>query len=142
MLECLRRHHRLQTLVLGLLAVLWLAALTSGAQVRMVLPLLSHAAGANTSMADMGYCGLLPQASELAAWLGEDAALDEYSASAHSPACLMCIALATPGQVRSTLYRPPLLAGLLLPGNPSATPQGWLAQSPLPARGPPLLLRG
>lgn len=139
MLERLRRHHRLQTLVLGLFAALWLVALTSGAQIRMVLPLLGHAAATSTSMADMGYCGMVPQASELMAWLGEDAAPDEHSASAHTPACLLCIALAAPGQVRSTLYRPPLLAGLRLPGNPGAAPRGWLAQAPLPARGPPLL---
>jgi len=139
MLERLRCRHRLQTWVLGLFAALWLVALSSGAQVRAVLPLLGNAAAASASMAEMGYCGMAPQTGELLAWLGEDAAPEEHGASAHTPACLLCIALAAPGQLRPTLYRPPLLGGLRLPGNPGAAPRGWLAQAPLPARGPPLL---
>ncbi len=141
MLERLRRHHRLQTCVLGLFAALWLVALTSGAQIRDgAAP--AGPCGDRRRHGGMGYCGMAPQASELMAWLGEDAAPDEHSASAHTPACLLCIALAAPGQVRSTVYRPPLLAGLRLPGNPGAAPRGWLAQAPLPARGPPLLPHG
>ena len=79
-------------------------------------------------------------ADEWAAWLGEDPGADPPSTtSAPSPACLLCIALAAPQEVRTSAYRPPLLAGLRLPGNPGAAPQGWLAQAPLPARGPPRL---
>lgn len=138
MLARLRRHHRLHAWVLGLFVALWLVALSSGGQVRSLLPLLGNG-GSGISMADMGYCGMAPQADEWAAWLGEDAPANERSATqAHSPACLLCVALAAPEQVRSTAYRPPLLAGgLRLPGNPGAAPQGWLAQAPLPARGPP-----
>lgn len=141
MFECLRRRHRhLRTWVLGLFAALWLVALSSATPTRMALPLLANGGQASFSMAEMGFCGMPPQADEWAAWLGEDPGADPSSPpSAHSPACLLCIALAAPQEVRTSAYRPPLLAGLRLPGNPGAAPQGWLAQAPLPARGPPRL---
>ena len=112
MFECLRRRHRhLRTWVLGLFAALWLVALSSAAPTRMVLPLLANGAQASFSMAEMGFCGMPPQSDEWAAWLGEDPGADPPSTtSAHSPACLLCIALATPQEVRTSAYRPPLLA--------------------------------
>ena len=141
MFECLRRRHRhLRTWVLGLFAALWLVALSSAAPTRMALPLLANGGQASFSMAEMGFCGMPPQADEWAAWLGEDPGADPSSPpSAHSPACLLCIALAAPGPLRLPLYRPPLLGALPLLGNPDAPLHGWLAQAPLPARGPPLL---
>ena len=70
MFECLRRRHRhLRTWVLGLFAALWLVALSSAAPTRMVLPLLANGAQASFSMAEMGFCGMPPQADEWAAWL-------------------------------------------------------------------------
>lgn len=139
MLERLRHHPRLHSWVLGLFAALWLTALFSGAQVRAVLPLLGGP-GAAASMAEMGYCGMAPSLDELRAWFGQEPPADaDGPANAHTPACLLCIAMAAPGPLRLPLYRPPLLGALPLLGNPDAPLHGWLAQAPLPARGPPLL---
>ena len=139
MFECLRRRHRhLRTWVLGLFAALWLVAPSSAAPTRMVLPLLANGAQASFSMAEMGFCGMPPQADEWAAWLGEDPGADPPSTpSAHSPACLLCIALATPPALALAALRPP--APRVHPAQRSRAPAvaAWRAQAPLPPRGPP-----
>ncbi len=145
MLQRLRQHHTLRTWVLGVFAALWLVALASGNQVRMVLPLLHSASTATSSaeMAGMAYCGAMPTQAELTEWLvaADDGAAspdDAASSSAHSPACLLCIALAAPQTRSSVLYRPPQLGWYTAQGNPSASAWGQEAAAPLPARGPPV----
>lgn len=136
MFECLRRRHRhLRTWVLGLFAALWLVALSSAAPTRMALPLLANGGQASFSMAEMGFCGMPPQADEWAAWLGEDPGADPPSTpSAHSPACLLCIALATPGSAHQRL--PPALAGGLAPaGQPRRSTPGLARPGPPASAG-------
>ncbi|AVP56374.1 DUF2946 family protein [Pulveribacter suum] len=119
MLERIRHHRRLGTVVLMLVALAWLAALLAGAQVRQALA---------ASHADALYevCSAAPQAASGA------------PGSHHAdPQCLLCLALGTPPALALAALRPPAPQTRRVPTGRTATVPVWRAQAPLPARGPP-----
>ncbi len=85
-------------------------ALSCGGPTRMVLPCWPMESASSAS-AEMGFCGMPPQADEWAGLAGRRPGSDPIQ---HPPAptpraCLLCIALATPQEVRTSAY-PPALA--------------------------------
>jgi hypothetical protein len=126
MLERVRRNRSFAALVTAVFALLLLTAALSGVRVRTGL-------GIEAAWADV--CSTSHAAGEPASWPG--APDEDMGHGAHSPDCVLCIALAPPESLKADIHRPPV----------PAFHQKWRSlpallamldvAAPLPARGPP-----
>lgn len=126
MLERIRRHQRLRTVLFTVFTLAWLVALLAGAQVRTALDERNALLLETVCFTDPASSSMQGQA------FNADTHIHQ-----HDPDCLLCIALATPSDEGAVDYRPPLPQAPL--GHFAATHSVpvWRAQAPLPARGPP-----
>ncbi|WP_312758652.1 DUF2946 family protein [Pulveribacter sp.] len=128
MLERIRHHRRLGTVVLMLVALAWLVALLAGAQVRQALS-ASHIDPLHE------VCSAAPQDGSLAG--APQPAPGAHGSHHADPQCLLCLALGTPPVLVLAALRPPAPQTLRVPTGRMAKTPAWRAQAPLPARGPP-----
>ena len=124
MLQRIRHHRRLGTVVLTVFMFAWVVALWANVQVRQALP------GADPTHLDICFAG--PGGAP-----PPDAAPAAHDSHHADPGCLLCIALATPPALALAALRPP--APRVHPAHRSRSPAvvAWRAQAPLPPRGPP-----
>jgi hypothetical protein len=126
MLQRIRRHRRLGSVVLTVFTFAWVVALWANVQLRQALP--------GADLAHLDICFAAP--------LGEPP--PDASSAAHvnhhaDPGCLLCIALATPPALVLAAARQP--APCEHPAQRARPPvaAAWRAQAPLPPRGPPFI---
>ncbi|MGD9773412.1 hypothetical protein [Diaphorobacter sp.] len=126
MLQRIRHHRQLGSVVFTVFVFAWVVALWANVQVRQALP--------GTDLAYLDICFSGPGGAPT-----PDAAPAAHDSHHADPGCLLCIALATPPALTLAALRPP--APRVHPTSLSRAPAvaAWRAQAPLPARGPPPL---
>ncbi|SDM07745.1 hypothetical protein SAMN05428957_102160 [Oryzisolibacter propanilivorax] len=131
MLQRLRQHRPLRTLVPGLVALAWLVALLAGVPTRQAVQPL---ADSSTAALHEVCLGAVPGADAPAAAPDHSAGHQHHA----DPGCVLCLALGDAPGLALAPQRPPAPDTQRPAQGRSAAHTAWRALAPLPARGPPL----